>query len=68
MHKKKVTISHNFKITLRRGITMTVAASWVRRVNNCEELIFISDSRICDGNHGDECPPNNDNATKRVRP
>ena len=35
---------------------MTIAASWIRRVNNCEELIFISDSRLCGGHRWDECP------------
>ncbi len=35
---------------------MTIAASWVRKVNNCEELIFISDSRLCGGHRWDECP------------
>ena len=28
---------------------MTIAASWVRKIHNCEELIFISDSRLCGG-------------------
>ena len=28
---------------------MTIAASWVRKIHNCEELVFISDSRLCDG-------------------
>lgn len=35
---------------------MTIAASWVRKVHNCEELIFISDSRLCGGSRWDECP------------
>ena len=35
---------------------MTIAASWVRKVNNCEEMIFISDSRLCGGHRWDECP------------
>lgn len=35
---------------------MTVAAAWVRKVHNCEELIFISDSRLCGGHRWDECP------------
>ncbi len=35
---------------------MTIAASWIRRVHNCEELIFISDSRLCGGHRWDECP------------
>ena len=24
------------------GKTMTIAASWIRKIHNCEELIFIS--------------------------
>ena len=35
---------------------MTVAACWIRRVHNCEELVFISDSRLCGGHRWDECP------------
>lgn len=35
---------------------MTIAASWIRKVRNCEELIFISDSRLCGGHRWDECP------------
>ena len=35
---------------------MTVAAGWIRRVNNCEELLFVSDSRLCGGHRWDECP------------
>lgn len=35
---------------------MTIAASWVRKIHNCEELIFISDSRLCGGHRWDECP------------
>lgn len=35
---------------------MTVAAAWFRKVNNCEELLFISDSRLCGGHRWDECP------------
>ena len=35
---------------------MTIAASWVRKVNNCNEMIFISDSRLCGGHRWDECP------------
>lgn len=35
---------------------MTVALGWVRKVNNCEELIFASDSRLCGGHRWDECP------------
>lgn len=35
---------------------MTIAAAWVRKVHECEELIFISDSRLCGGHRWDECP------------
>lgn len=35
---------------------MTIAVGWVRKVNNCEELVFISDSRLCGGHRWDECP------------
>lgn len=35
---------------------MTISAAWLRKVNNCEELIFISDSRLCGGHRWDECP------------
>lgn len=35
---------------------MTVAIGWIRRVKNCEELIFASDSRLCGGHRWDECP------------
>ena len=35
---------------------MTIAAAWVRKVNSCEELVFISDSRLCGGQRWDECP------------
>jgi hypothetical protein len=36
---------------------MTIAAAWVRRVGNCEEMIFASDSRLSgDGNTFDYCP------------
>ena len=35
---------------------MTVAIGWIRRVHNCEELVFISDSRLCGGHRWDECP------------
>lgn len=35
---------------------MTVAVSWIRKVHNCEELVFISDSRLCGGHRWDECP------------
>ncbi len=35
---------------------MTIAASWIRKVHNCEELVFIADSRLCGGRRWDECP------------
>lgn len=36
---------------------MTVAVAWVRRINNCEELVFVSDSRLSgDGRIFDGCP------------
>jgi hypothetical protein len=35
---------------------MTIAVGWVRKVKNCEELVFISDSRLCGGHRWDECP------------
>ena len=35
---------------------MTIAAAWVRKINNCEEMVFISDSRLCGGHRWDECP------------
>ena len=35
---------------------MTVAVAWVRKVKNCEELVFASDSRLCGGHRWDECP------------
>lgn len=35
---------------------MTVSAAWIRKIHNCEELVFISDSRLCGGHRWDECP------------
>lgn len=36
---------------------MTIAAAWVRSVGTCEELVFISDSRLSgDGTTFDSCP------------
>lgn len=35
---------------------MTVSAAWIRKVHNCEEMVFISDSRLCGGHRWDECP------------
>lgn len=37
-------------------MNMTIAAAWFRKVNNCEELWFVSDSRLCGGHRWDECP------------
>ena len=36
---------------------MTIAIAWVRSVGSCEELVFVSDSRLSgDGNIFDSCP------------
>src|SRR5262249_34395881 len=36
---------------------MTVVIAWVRKINNCEELVFVSDSRLSgDGRNFDACP------------
>lgn len=35
---------------------MTIAVAWFRKVHNCEELWFASDSRLCGGHRWDECP------------
>ncbi|MBO2527999.1 MAG: hypothetical protein CW335_07515 [Clostridiales bacterium] len=35
---------------------MTIAAGWIRQIHNCQELVFISDSRLCGGHRWDECP------------
>lgn len=41
---------------MKWGIIMTLVAAWVRKIKNCEELIFISDSRLCGGHRWDQCP------------
>lgn len=35
---------------------MTLVAAWIRKVNNAEELVFMSDSRLGGGHRWDECP------------
>ena len=35
---------------------MSIVVAWVRKVNNCEELVFASDSRLCGGQRWDQCP------------
>ena len=35
---------------------MTVSIAWMRKVHNCEELIFLSDSRLSGGHRWDQCP------------
>lgn len=35
---------------------MSIVVAWIRKVNNCEELVFISDSRLCGGQRWDQCP------------
>src|SRR5262245_4409063 len=35
---------------------MTLALAWVRRITECEELIFASDSRLSGGRRFDCCP------------
>ena len=36
---------------------MTIAIAWVRRIRDCEELVFVSDSRLSgDGRTFDGCP------------
>jgi hypothetical protein len=36
---------------------MTVVIAWVRKIRNCEELVFVSDSRLSgDGRNFDACP------------
>ncbi|GJE12093.1 hypothetical protein [Methylobacterium longum] len=36
---------------------MTISAAWIRTINSCEELIFVSDSRLSgDGRNFDACP------------
>ena len=36
---------------------MTVAVAWVRTIRDCEELVFVTDSRLSgDGCNFDACP------------
>ena len=35
---------------------MTICIAWIRKVNNCEELVFASDSRLRYGEYWDQCP------------
>jgi len=36
---------------------MTIAAAWVRKINSCEELVFVTDSRLSgDGRNFDSSP------------
>ncbi len=35
---------------------MTVSIAWMRKVHNCEELVFLSDSRLSGGHRWDQCP------------
>lgn len=35
---------------------MTVVASWIRKIKHSEELVIISDSRLCGGYRWDSCP------------
>jgi hypothetical protein len=36
---------------------MTIVIAWVRRIRDCEELVFVSDSRLSgDGRNFDACP------------
>ena len=35
---------------------MTIVVAWIRKVNQCEELVFVSDSRLSGGFCWDECP------------
>lgn len=36
---------------------MTIAVAWVRTIRDCEELVFVSDSRLAgDGRTFDGCP------------
>ena len=38
------------------GVEMTVVIAWVRTIQHCEELIFVSDSRLNDWRNFDVCP------------
>ena len=35
---------------------MTISVAWIRKIKDCEELIFVSDSRLGGGDRWDECP------------
>lgn len=35
---------------------MTISIAWIRKTSRGEELIFVSDSRLCGGQRWDECP------------
>jgi hypothetical protein len=36
---------------------MTIAIAWVRTITDCEELVFVTDSRLSgDGRNFDGCP------------
>src|SRR3954469_4813095 len=37
--------------------TMTIAIAWTREISRCEELVFVTDSRLSgDGRNFDACP------------
>lgn len=39
------------------GGVMTIAVAWVRKIKDCEELVFVTDSRVSgDGRNFDGCP------------
>ena len=50
----------------KRGIDMSIVVAWIRKVNNCEELVFISDSRLSGGQRWDQCPKMIETAGKRI--
>ena len=35
---------------------MTISVAWTRTISGCEELIFVTDSRLSDGTNFDACP------------
>ena len=35
---------------------MTVVVGWIREINDAQELIIASDSRLCGGYRWDNCP------------
>lgn len=35
---------------------MTIAIAWTRTISGCEELVFVTDSRLSDGTNFDACP------------